>query len=116
VTRTSVTLKLETDTVAVGDVLKGRLLAPEAPGAPVTVELLWRTEGTCETEEKVVAAAEVTFADASQTPFELTVPAAGPMSYAGKLFTIRWFVRLHAQTVTETPLTVRAATRRKAAA
>jgi len=47
----TVTLKLNADTVRVGDAAKGTV-SGGPPGATVTVELLWRTEGDCETDER----------------------------------------------------------------
>jgi hypothetical protein len=59
----------------------------------MTLELLWRTSGLCQTEEKVVARQTLTPSGAQETPFQLKIPAAGPMSYAGKAFSITWCVR-----------------------
>ena len=89
-------LKLDADTVRVGEAVTGSL---SGDTDAETVELLWRVEGECETDERVVDTVGV---DAGQG-FRLTVPAAGPMSYSGQLFTVSWHVRA---ADTETTFTV----------
>jgi len=101
-------IELDTDSVRVGDVLTGRLHAETdaTPGGPLTVELVWRTQGQCEAEEKVVDTAQVTFGDADEAPFSLTVPAGGPMSHVGRTLSITWSVRLAGGPCVEKSLTV----------
>ena len=83
----SLTIDLDAGRVSVDGKVTGRL-TPAPPGGAL-VELVWRTSGKCEPEEKVVARDEV----APGASFALRVPAAGPMSYAGKTFSVTWFVR-----------------------
>ena len=104
---TTPTLELASDSVHVGDAVTGRVHADAgALAGPITVELVWRTRGRCEPEEKVVDATTLTCADASEAPFTLTVPAAGPMSYAGETFSVDWVVRLAGGPHIEKSLTI----------
>jgi hypothetical protein len=84
----TLTLSLDAERVPVDGKVSGRVKAGASANV-LAVELLWRTSGKCEPEEKVTARDEV----APGAPFEFRVPAAGPMSYEGKTFSVRWFVR-----------------------
>ena len=109
-------LELKRDAAAVGDQIEGKVIADAAhtrnAAVPLSVELLWRTTGECRTEETLVAQEQVRLQGDRPASFSLRVPPAGPMTYAGKAFSIHWFVRLTADGAVEAPLTVLAARRR----
>ena len=101
---TVVRIELDRDAAPVGGRAAGRVTGlPE--GAASVVQLLRRVSGAHATEEKVVAEETLT-ARGGEASFTLDVPAAGPMSYAGKTFSVTWHVRLEAPTVIEADLTV----------
>jgi len=106
-------IELETTTVAVGDEVKGHVSASadtkSGSDTPTFVELLWRTGGECESEEKIVASQDVLPDESGRAAFRLQVPAAGPMTYAGRTLSITWCVRMSAEQPVEKPLTVVAA-------
>jgi len=120
---TSARIELASEVVAAGENLTGRVLPgpsafakaaadPSAPDAALAVEILWRTSGLCEAEEKVVLSQTLKLAGPQETPFQLKVPAAGPMSYAGKTFSITWCVRIASERPAERAFTVVAASRK----
>ncbi len=106
-------LELETETVAVGDEVKGYVSAPAdtkaGPGVPASVQLLWRTSGECESEEKIVASQDIPLDESGRAALRLRVPAAGPMTYAGRTLSISWCVRIPAEQPVEKGLSVVAA-------
>jgi hypothetical protein len=111
----SASIELYSLAVAAGDNLAGRVLKDQsapAPLAALTLELLWRTSGLARSEEKVVESLSLSPSGTQETPFQLKVPAAGPISYAGKTFSITWCVRIASATPTEKTFTVVPASRR----
>ena len=94
-------IELESNVVRVGDTISGRVIPADKP---CTVELAWHTHGQCEGEEKVVASTTT-----AEGAFTLAVPAAGPMSYAGKRFSVSWCVRTVGETSIEKTITVESA-------
>ena len=103
-------IDLETETVAVGEEVKGHVSASAdtkaGPDAPASVQLLWRTSGECKPEEKIVADQDVLVDESGRAAFRLQVPAAGPMTYAGQTLSISWCVRISAEQPVEKALTV----------
>ena len=107
-------IELTSNTVAAGENIAVRVLPdPSAPDAGGALELLWRTSGLCKTEERVVVSHTLTPCGPQETSFQLTIPAAGPISYAGKTFSIAWFVRIASAAPAERVFTVVPATRRQ---
>jgi len=115
---TPLRLELNAEAATVGEEIKGKVTGDPAamprPGATVSVELLWRTSGECQSEERVVAQEKLSLQGAPPASFSLRVPGAGPMTYAGRAFAIDWFVRLTPERAIEAPLTVVAARKRAA--
>lgn len=110
---TSARMELVSETVACGENLRGRVFPdPSAPDAGLTLELLWRTSGLCKAEEKVVLSQPVILSSAQEIPFLLKIPAAGPMSYVGKTFSITWWVRIASANPAEAAFTVVPAARK----
>jgi len=102
-------IELDSLAVAAGDHLTGRvILGGSAPGplAALALELLWRTSGLSKTEEKIVVSQTLPSSGAQGSAFQLKVPAAGPISYAGKTFSITWCVRVASATPAEKIFTV----------
>lgn len=111
-TSIDLTVELDTDTVAVGNEVRGRVRAGSSAAgtdAPVLVQLLWHTSGRCDSEEKVVAAQHVSPTAPGGGRFRLHVPEAGPMTYAGRTFSIHWCVRIADGPTAQAALTVVAA-------
>ena len=111
-TGADLTLEVETTRVAVGDEVTGRVRVGSAGASADTsfsVELLWRTSGQCQSEEKIVATQPVSPAGPGGAPFRLRIPQGGPMTYVGRTFAIDWCVRIPGDPPVEEPITVVAA-------
>jgi len=100
-------ITLDRESVPVGGHVTGRVSGAR-DAETLAAQLLWRTSGECMPEEQVVAE-EALSPQGGEAPFSLDVPAAGPMSYAGRSFSIAWVVRVNTTAPVEHPLTVTAA-------
>jgi len=102
-------IELDSTAIAAGEDLTGRVIQGEsAPAidAAVTLELLWRTSGLSQAEEKIVVSQTLPPFGAQGSAFQLKVPEAGPISYAGKTFSITWCVRIVSAVPAEKTFTV----------
>lgn len=102
--QTSEPLRLVVDriTLALGDALSGRVAwlgeGGEESGRGLRVELGYRTLAGEKPWEKrrwehVVAQTAFDPTPGREWPFTLTVPVEGPITYAGTLYRVEWFVR-----------------------
>ncbi|OUC05430.1 hypothetical protein RY27_27355 [Litorilinea aerophila] len=95
-------LVVDRTTLAAGDALSGRVAwlgeGGEEPGRGLRVELGYRTLAGKKPWEKrrwehVVAQTAFEPTPGREWPFTLTVPVEGPITYAGTLYQVEWFVR-----------------------
>lgn len=60
-------------------------------GGPAEISLQWATSGDGSVDRGVASTAQL---EGGQGDFQLAVPYDGPMTFAGKLITVRWEVAL----------------------